>query len=372
MAEAGGPLDRRPGATRARIFGLVLLVLVAGAGVVALTDRSADAPTQLATGTEPASTAPGPATTLALEFIAGQPIGTRLDVTVPPGWTKLFAAGERLVVSTRPLSDADRTLALLARNDAAFSSGFPADAVVVVVGGDPVEAKYTTGPDGSQVAPGPAYALGPERVLAGGVRVRRGDVPQSIVKIASYAGPKAPASRLAEAEVIAGGLRLVRTGDPSVHPSPPPPGSRPGLPAGTLPVPETGLPEVARAAASGSTLVLVAGHDCAYLRWVDAQRELPGYQPLAGGCATRQPGTMIETLGQPVPVMRGPGSAPATVVMFRAGTGVARLTARLADGRTVPATTGADGWGLVATEGRVVGLTAIDPQGRSAPEQLVG
>ena len=53
-----------------------------------------------------------------------------------------------------------------------------------------------------------------------------------------------------------------------------------------------------------ATLVLVAGRDCAYLRWADAQTSLPGYQPLAGGCATRPSGTVIETFGQPVLVMR--------------------------------------------------------------------
>ena len=148
-------------------------------------------------------------------------------------------------------------------------------------------------------------------------------------------------------------------------------GSRPGLPLGTLPVPETGLPEVARTSASGSTLVLVAGQDCAYLRWSDAQPSATGYQPLAGTCGTRPAGTMIEAFGQPVLVRRVPGSEPSTVVVFRAGAGVARFSARLADGRTVPASMGADGWGLVAADGRIVGITGIDVQGRALPEQLV-
>ncbi len=360
-------------ARRPQILGLLVVAALGARAVVALIDRG-DRPTSVVAGADPAATTPASttATTLAIEFVAGQPLGTRLDFTVPPGWTTLFAQGERMVVATRPLSEADRTLALLARNDSAFSTAFPPDAVVVVVGGDPVEAKYLGGPGEATIAPGPAYALGPERVLAGGIRVRRGDVPQSIVKIASYAGPSAPAARLAEADTIAGGIRLVRTGDPSVRPPPPPEGSRPGLPTGPLPVAEAGLPEVARTSASGSTLVLVAGQDCAYLRWVDAQTSLPGYQPLAGACGARPAGTTIRAVGQPVRVMRGPDTSPSTVTIFRSGAGVARFTARLVDGRMVPASIGADGWGLVAGDADVVAVSPIDAQGRTLAEQVVG
>jgi hypothetical protein len=349
-------------------------VVAAGVAAVPLLNRPSDRVQQVVAGPEstvvttPAEPTP---TTIRREFVAGQPITYRIDVTVPPGWQTLFSRGDHLVVATRPLSDSDRELALLARKDAAFIA-FPADGVVVVVGNDPVEPKATLAPDGTVIGPGPAYALGPEQVLAGGVRARRGDVPQSGVKIASYAGRSAPADRLREAETIAAGLRLVMTGDPAVRPDPPPPGSRPGLPAGTLPVPESGLPEVARTAASGSTLVLVAGQDCAYLRWVDAQTSLPSYQPLAGGCAKRPAGTAIETFGQPVLVMRGPDSQPSTVVLMRTGTSVARVTARLADGGTVPASIGLDGWALVASTGRVVAVSGVDVQGRAIPETMVG
>lgn len=346
---------------------------------IPLVDRPSGEPVRVVAG--PDTTVPGVAltspaadptsTTVPIEFVAGRPISYRIAFTAPPGWQTLFSAADHMVVATRPLTDADRALALLARNDSSFSA-FPADGVVVVVGNDPLEAKGTMAPDGTMVLPGPAYGLGPEKVLAGGIRVRRGDVPQSGVKIASYAGPSAPADRLREAEAIASGLRLVRTGDPSVRPEPPPPGSRPGLPTGTLPVPESGLPEVARTSASGSTLVLVAGQDCAYLRWADAQTSLPGYQPLAGGCGTRPSGTVIETFGQPVLVMRGPGTQPSTVVIFRTGPNLARFSARLADGRTVNASIGIDGWGLVASDGRIVGVSGVDTQGRAVAETLVG
>jgi len=137
-------------------------------------------------------------------------------------------------------------------------------------------------------------------------------------------------------------------------------------------VPETGLPEVARVAASGSTLLLVAGSDCAYLRWVDAQPASPGYQSLAGACGTRPTGTAIAPLGAALSVMRGPGTTPSTVAIFRAGPQVRMVAARLADGRAVPATVNADGWGLVASDGRIVALTGVDASGRPVPEQLVG
>ncbi|MDP1806928.1 MAG: hypothetical protein Q8K72_17265, partial [Acidimicrobiales bacterium] len=248
---------------------LVWAGLAAAAALIAaipFLDRTSDRPLRVVAGpdTTTVATVPGVAvttpaadatsTTVPLEFAAGQPLGTRLDYQVPAGWQKLFAEGDRVLVATRPLSEGDRAVALLARDDAGFTA-FPADGVVLVVGYDPTEAKGTLAADGTLILPGPAYALGPEKVLAGGVRVRRGDVPQSILRIASYAGRSAPANRLLEAETIASGLRLIRTGDPSIRPPPPPAGSRPGLPTGPLPVPEAGLPEVARATASGRTLV---------------------------------------------------------------------------------------------------------------------
>jgi hypothetical protein len=350
---------------------------------VPLVNRSSDEPVRVIAGPDttiaatvpevviPAPAADATSTTVPFEFVAGQPLGTRLDYQVPAGWQKVFAEGERLLLATRPLSESDRALALLARNDAAFAS-FPADGVVVAVGGDPTEAKGTMAADGNLVLPGPAYGLGPEKALAGGVRVRRGDVPQSIVRIASYAGPSAPANRLAEAEAIAGGLRLVRTGDPAVRPPPPPVGSRPGMPTGPLPVAEAGLPEVARATASGMTLVLVAGQDCAYLRPLDAKPAEPGYQPLGGACGARPTGSTIAAIGQPIPVMGPPGTERSTVTIFRSGPSIARFTARLADGRMVSATIGTDGWAVISGAGTVVAVRGTDIQGRAVPEQLVG
>jgi hypothetical protein len=364
---------------RRRTVWTALAGMAAVAVAVPLVNRPSDEPVRVIAG--PDTTVPGvmltvPAadattTTTPFEFVAGQPLGTRLDYQVPMGWQKLFVEGERLLLATRPLSEADRALALLARNDAAFTS-FPADGVVVAVGGDPMEAKGTMAADGTLVLPGPPYGLGPEKVLAGGVRVRRGDVPQSIVRIASYAGPSAPADRLAEAEIIASRLSLVRTGDPAVRPPPPPVGSRPGMPTGPLPVAEAGLPEVARVTATGMTLVLVAGQDCAYLRPLDAQPSQPGYQPLGGACGSRPAGSTIAAIGHPIPVMGPPGTERSTVTIFRSGPSIARFTARLADGRTVSPAMGTDGWAVLAVTGTVVAVRATDVQGRAVPEQLVG
>lgn len=351
--------SRRRRRTTVRVATAVLASVAAAVAIVPLL-RAPDQTARVVAGP--------PETTMAVTPAAA---GTHLEFPVPEGWSTLFAVGNRMVVTTRPLSDADLVLALLGRDDASFAA-FPVDGVVVVVGGDPLQAKYGFKPDGTPIDPGPAYALGAERALPGGVRFRRGDVPQSDVRIASYAGASAPASRLRQAEAIAAGLRLVTTGDPSVRPPPPPPGSRPGLPSGGLPVPEAGLPEVARVPASGSTLLLVAGSDCAYLRWVDSQTTLPGYQPLGGACGTRPAGTATVVLGGALLVMRGPDTAPSTVAIFRAGAQVRKVSARLADGRSVPATVGVDGWGLVASDGRLVALTGVDASGRPVPEQLVG
>lgn len=126
----------------------------------------------------------------------------------------------------------------------------------------------------------------------------------------------------------------------------------------------TGLPEVARAPASGSTLVLEAGQDCAYLRWADAQ---PGDRPLAGGCGARTPGHFVETFGPPVLVGDG-----LTAAILHGGPSMARFSARLADGRAVDGSLGTDGWAMVVADGRIVGVSGIDRQGLPVPEWIVG
>lgn len=361
-----GERRRRRAGRRVAVAGIGALVAMIAA--VPLVHRASEGPTRVAAG--PAAGPGETSTTAALEFVAGQPIHSRIDVPVPSGWVTLLVDGDRRLVGTRPLSEPDRALAVLARNDAAFAA-FPADGVVVVVGMDPLQAKYGTDWDGTPIDNGPVYGLGPERTLPGGVRVRRGEIPQSVMRIASYAGPAAPATRLREAEAVAAGISRVRTGDPSVLPPPPPPGSTAGLPGGPLPVAEEGLPEVARTATGRSPLVVVAGRDCAYVRPADAQTFLSTYQPLAGGCGTRPASAMVSAVGRAILLMGAPGTPPSTAVIIRAGPGIRTALTRLADGRSLPAVVGTDGWGLAVGDGRVVGVTGVDGAGRQSAETLI-
>lgn len=91
--------------------------------------------------------------------------------------------------------------------------------------------------------------------------------------------------------------------------------------------------------------MLVAGQDCAYLRWADVGWRMRQAPRGHGDRDVRVPVTV-----------RRPAAADSTVVIFRAGPGVTTLTARVADGRTVPALVGTDGWGIVARDGRIVAV----------------
>lgn len=352
---------RRRGRVACTCFAVTIVSIVA----IPLIGRSADRPTRVAAG--PDATLPLAPTTSALVFVPGIPIDTRLEYSVPGGWQTIFSDGHRLIVSTRPLSDSDKELALLARADASFSALIP-DNVVVVVGFDRLEGKYGTNRDGTPIDPGPAYALGAERQLPGGVRFRRGDVPQSILRIASYAGPAAPANRLREAEAIAAGIRQVRIGDPSVAP-PPPTGSTVALPGGSLSVAEGGLPEVARAGPAGSSVSVLAGSDCAYMRFTASVPERDG--ALAAGCVARPTGSDIAVVGLAAELTALPGSEASTAVILRAGPAAVTVFARTADGRSYAAVLGADGWGVAVGPGRIVGLGVLDAAGRSLAEAFV-
>jgi hypothetical protein len=121
----------------------------------------------------------------------------------------------------------------------------------------------------------------------------------------------------------------------------------------------TGLPEVAQAPAGGSTLVLVADANCAYLRWQGQDTTL------GGGCATGAADHSVQTFGGPVDV----GDQTATIL--RGGPAMARYAARLADGRTVEGALGAHGWAVVVTDGRMVGVSGFDAQGLGVPEWIV-
>ena len=124
-----------------------------------------------------------------------------------------------------------------------------------------------------------------------------------------------------------------------------------------------GLPEVARATAGGSTLVLQASRDCAYLRWADAQ---PADPPVAGGCGTRTRDHSVQTFGPPV--LMGDG---VTAVILSGGPSMARFSARLADGRTVEGPLSSEGWAMVVADSRVAGVSGVDVQGLPVPEWIV-
>jgi hypothetical protein len=320
-----------------RRLAAAVVVAVACVAVLPLVRGAGDRPTQVAT-------APAPATAQA---------GAKLEYAAPDGWDTLFVDADQLVVATRPLSERDIQLALLVRADVAFTA-LPADAVVVVVGFDPLEAKYGANWDGTAIPPSPAYALGPERTLPDSVRFRRGDVPQSIESIGSYAGPAAPADRLREAEAIAASVRLVKAGGPSAD-------------VAAAPVPSGKLTPVARVDAGDVALVMEAADDCAVVRPGDRQ-SAAGQDRLGGGCAARPAGSAIAVAGPAVQIWGRPGSAPSTVALFRVGAGVQAVSARTADGRSFPAVVGAGGWGLALVPGRVAVLTALDGAGRQVAE----
>ena len=300
---------------------------------------------------------PGDRTTIATgpPGVAGATKTTHLEYTLPDGWLRLDADGQELVLATRPLSDRDVMLARLTRADASFSA-LPPDAVVLAVGLDPLEAKYGTDWDGHNIDPGPAYALGPERVLPDGVRFRRGDVPQSVIRIASYAGVAATPAQQREAEVIAASIRQVGAAAPL------PPRTSPTLPPG-------GLPEVARAGDGASTLVLRAGGDCADARLVDSQSSSSA--GLSDGCLGRPSGSSLAAVGAAFAVWGAPGFPPSSAAILRAGPGVQGVVARTADGRSFPAAIGAGGWGMAVVPGRVFDLVAVDGAGQEGAEAFV-
>lgn len=311
----------------------------------------------------------------------------RVEMALQAGWQTLLAEGETLVVGTRPLVERDLHLAVLARDDVAFSA-FPVDGVVLVVGGDRLQAKYvgdpsratrTTTADGSEevhmgtdafVGPGPALALGPAKPVSGGITVRRGDVPKSTRTLAGYFGPGAAAALTAQAEAMAATVRIPPLDQASMPP--PPPGSRPSFDSGGPPA-GTPLSEVASFTMPGAVYTARAGGNCADVVAGGSP------QPLAGGCSPgRLTGNAVHVtavsfnLGSPPVAPPGqtfaPGRGPvppATIVLARAGPEVRSLVAVLVDGRTIPAALGRDGWALVAAGARPYLLEVRDTAGKA-------
>ncbi len=275
---------------------------------------------------------------------------------------------------------------MLASDDAVFTA-FPPTAAVFVVGGDRLRAKYVgispsavvthtengveivEGDPSGFVGPGPARAFGPPTLLAGGVTVRLGDLPQSSSTLAAYLGPQAPESATQEAEAMAATVRL-RPYDRALIP-PPPPGSRPGFDQGGVDTAAEDLAPVASVQAAGLTYTARAGADCGDVVTGSSSA------PLVGGCRP-QPATAAavevvasgSALGPPPPPpgeSYGPGvivpSGPMMIVLARVGSDATRVTAVLVDGREVDGTVGTDGWAVVATDGRAFLLEARDDDG---------
>lgn len=147
-------------------------------------------------------------------------IGT-LTVDHPQGWSVLRVVGEdsrqpRVVLANRELTASDVDLALLARNDVRFSRRFPPDAVVFVVGGD-----YLQPPPAPNGAVDNRTVLPRPQGLAGDVVAWTGRVPGSILHLAAYVGPDAPASAERVVRDVAETVDL-REPDAAADPMPPP------------------------------------------------------------------------------------------------------------------------------------------------------
>lgn len=291
---------------------------------------------------------------------AGPALPPGVELTLAEGWQTLRADGEVLVVGTHPLGGPDLVLAALARADAVFSD-FPPDGAVLVVGGDRLTAKYLNDPAQATrstivaggvggesvelgpeavIAPGPPLGLGPATALAGGVEVRRGDVPKSALTLAAYIGSQAPATASGEAEAMAATVHLIASA-PGVIPPPPPAGSRPGFDSGGVDVPPDRLAAAVSVDAPGVTYAVRAGADCAVIVASGST------QPVGGGCRPRPsdeaPAAVVAVLadrGPPPLPPPGESFAPgyvarwpqAMVVLARVGAD-ARRTAAATDGR---------------------------------------
>lgn len=283
----------------------------------------------------------------------------------PPGWSVVAdPEGGAVIVGTRPLDDRNARLALLAHPDVRFTSDFPADGVFVAVGGDRFRA--------------PGHELG-EEVMVGvdsgaaqGIRARFGRVPASVHHVAAYAGHQAPAEDWALVEQAAETVvpRQSRVGD-----QPPPPPGPPGFPEGkerpvaaaTRELVRLDLPD------QGGEVVLRTGDGCAVVAF-DHPTAGGGPQPQSGRCGLGgdpPSASRIDTDNliafelmrpPPTPGQAAPDSGLWMSAATRVGEQVQRVEARLIDGRSVDGEV-ADGWVLLAADGRIAWLTAYDAAG---------
>jgi hypothetical protein len=393
LDDDASPLEPKPRPRPGRLgtailVGLTLLVAVP----LAASWRTRDAIVQSGSGGQ------GP-----VPLVTSVPVPPRIQLDVPAGWERLLADGDQLVVATRPLGERDLLLARLARADAAFSN-FPHDGVAFVVGGDRLQAKYvggvtmtgevtssasapaplaapgSPGTPGSAstpatqaavsaplTGPGPEFALGETRSLAGGVKARFGDLPRSPAVLAAYIGAAAPAEAVRQAEAMAASVRYPQVTQAELPP--PPPNSRPGFDAGPVDVPDDRLTTAASVRATGRTFTLSVGDGCSVVTVSGSN------QRVAGACPKTVAPEGLVVVGLPTGVQflppPLPPSQPAstwrpisqTVVMLRAGPTVQKVRAILVDGSKVDAALGAGGWGIAATDGRIFLLEAYDRGG---------
>ena len=291
-----------------------------------------------------------------------------LRIDHPKGWNVELvkwrkSAEPEVVLSNRRLTEADTELALLARDDVRFSADFPADAVVFVVGGDP----YRGGPS-------PAGALGdPTRLprprgLDGNVVARTGRVKQSILHLAAYIGPNAPAD---DAKTLDDVAKSVVLGDRPLTPEdmePPPPGGPIGT--GGLnpddPVFTDNWAIAAEVRLDDDELIRVRTQgDCAA---VTHEEDIPGSRNLSvehRECGlSKQPKAALEQVVSGMfmrRTLRDLERMERHVVVARRAPG-ANVQAQLA-GRGTVSVDDSNGWYIAVTNGRFFRLVATDEDG---------
>lgn len=292
-----------------------------------------------------------------------------LTVDHPSGWSVQRSTDEntqepQVVLANRPLADRDIDLAYLVRDDARFSRALPRDVVVFVVGSD-----YITAPPDPDGALGRAKTLPRPAGFDDDVVVRKGSVPSSILHMAAYVGPEAPARTQRVLDVVASRVRLEEL---DLDPGPPPPdwavpagGDTPDDPVFTEPWPiqvETRLPY-------GERLAVRTKGDCAVVTVErgDERNKMITDRRCELGPRTRHIEGVIGALSEGPPP--DPGADPTTetdqhLVVARMSPEVARVRAELTDGRTAAVIIN-NGWALTLAPTRVFRLVALDEKGET-------
>ena len=294
-----------------------------------------------------------------------------LTIDHPQAWKVRHVQGEdsrnpRVVLSNRRLSQHDLDLALLASDEVRFSARFPTDAVVFVVGGD-----YLAPPPAPDGALGDPRPLPRPRGFSGDVVARNGRVPQSILHLAAYIGPEAPAGAADAAGTVAERLRLRETPvSPADQPPPPPPDSRPFGGSGIQPdspiFTEPWQIQAQIALDDDEVINVRVKGDCAA---VTKERTVKSRNVTVEDerCGLTEPAAALERVTGGV-TMGGSiagdlGDAERHVIVARIGPDVRDVTARLV-GRGWVRTETSNGWVIALAKGRIARLVAFDEDGR--------